>query len=89
MTDMHTIFAVKCPKCKGNKVSATKRGDIWYCYDCDKDFPVVFAIVAGTTILRFYDKISPDVTGLIFGFILGTILGILGSLQKDLLKNGK
>lgn len=28
MTDMHTIFAVKCPKCKGNKVSATKRGDM-------------------------------------------------------------
>lgn len=50
---------------------------------------VVFTIVAGTTILRFYDKISPDLTGVIFGFILGVMLGILGNIQKDLLKKGE
>lgn len=46
----------------------------------------VFAIVAATTILRFNDKISPDLTGVIFGFIVGVMMTILGSLQKDLLK---
>lgn len=47
---------------------------------------VVFAVVSATTILRFKDKISPDLTGAIFGFILGVMMAILGSLQKDLLK---
>jgi len=47
---------------------------------------VVFAIVAAATILRLYDKISPDLTGVIFGFILGVMMSILGSIQKDLLK---
>lgn len=47
---------------------------------------VVFAIMAGATILRLYDKISPDLTGVIFGFILGVMMTILGSMQKDLLK---
>lgn len=47
---------------------------------------VVFAVVSATTILRFKDKISPDLTGVIFGFILGVMMTILGSLQKDLLK---
>lgn len=49
----------------------------------------VFGIVAATTMLRFYDKISPELTGVIFGFILGVMLGILGSMQKEWLKNGK
>lgn len=48
---------------------------------------VIFAIVAGTTILRFYDKISPDLTGVIFGFILGLMLGILGNIQREWLKS--
>ncbi len=43
----------------------------------------VFSIVAGTTILRFYDKISPDLTGVIFGFILGVMLAILHQAQKE------
>jgi len=47
---------------------------------------VVFAVVSATTILRFKDKISPDLTGVIFGFIVGVMMTILGSLQKDLLK---
>jgi len=47
---------------------------------------VVFAAIGATTILRFNDKISPDLTGVIFGFILGVMMSILWSIQKDLLK---
>lgn len=47
---------------------------------------VIFTVVSVTTILRFYDKISPDLTGIIFGFILGIMLGLLGNMQKEWLK---
>lgn len=47
---------------------------------------VIFTVVSVTTILRFYDKISPDLTGVIFGFILGIMLGLLGNMQKEWLK---
>lgn len=50
---------------------------------------VIFTVVSVTSILRFYDKISPDLTGVIFGFILGVMMSILHDIQKDLLKKGE
>lgn len=44
---------------------------------------IIFSVVVGTTILRFYDKISPDLTGIIFGFILGVMLSTLSETQKE------
>lgn len=44
---------------------------------------IIFSIVSGTTILRFYDKISPEVTSFILGVIIGTMLAMLGDIQKE------
>ena len=47
---------------------------------------VIFSVVGMTTILRYYDKISPELTSAIFGFILGVMLSTLQNAQKEWLK---